>query len=179
MIKPWTRLGSKLLLETIPFDVYSHRVKSPNGLVEEDFFTLTCKHWVNVVALTTDNKIVLVEQYRHGVDSISLELPGGMIDEGEDPLLSGKRELLEETGYEASEAIDLGWTHPNPAILSNQCFFYALPNVELTSEQNLDHAEEIKVHTYSLAEASSFLSDGKITHALSALGLSRYLLSQR
>lgn len=129
-------------------------------------FVLEFDSWANVVALTKDDQVVLVKQYRHGVQEISLELPGGVVDAGEDPLEGARRELLEETGYSAGNLVEVGRIYPNPAIQTNALYCYLATDVELTGEQHLDEAEEIEVHLMPLDELIETVRQGNFRHAL-------------
>ncbi len=122
--------------------------------------------WANVVALTKNNEVVLVKQYRHGVQEVLLELPGGVVDDGEKPLEGAKRELMEETGYSAGNIIEIGRIYPNPAIQQNTLYCYLATEVELTGEQHLDEAEEIEVQLIPLDELVEMAAQGKFLHAL-------------
>ena len=122
--------------------------------------------WANVVALTKNNEVVLVKQYRHGVQEVLLELPGGVVDDGENPLEGAKRELMEESGYSAGNIIEVGRIFPNPAIQQNTLYCYLATDVELTGEQHLDDAEEIEVHLVPLDELIEMVRQGKFLHAL-------------
>ena len=83
--------------------------------------------WINVIPLTDDGQVVMVRQYRFGIEGFTLEIPGGMCDPGEPPLEAARREMREETGYAPSEMIELGWVHPNPPLQNNRCFRPAFP----------------------------------------------------
>ncbi len=129
-------------------------------------FVLEFDAWANVVALTKNNEIVLVKQYRHGVQEISLELPGGVVDAGENPLEGARRELMEETGYSAGSIVEVGRLYPNPAIQQNTLYCYLALDVELTGEQHLDETEEIEVQLVPLDELLEIAKSGKFLHAL-------------
>lgn len=129
-------------------------------------FVLEFDSWANVVALTKDDQVVLVKQYRHGVQEMSLELPGGVVDAGEDPLSGARRELLEETGYSAGTMVEVGRIYPNPAIQTNALYCYLATGAELISEQHLDEAEEIEVHLMPLEEVIEMVRQGNFRHAL-------------
>ncbi len=122
--------------------------------------------WANVVALTKNNEVVLVKQYRHGVQEVLLELPGGVVDDGENPLEGAKRELMEETGYSAGNIVEVGRLYPNPAIQQNTLYCYLATDVELAGEQHLDEAEEIEVQLIPLDELIEMTRQGKFLHAL-------------
>ena len=100
--------------------------------------------WVNVIALTPDDLLVLVEQYRHGTNTVELEIPGGMVDRGDaSPVVAGVRELREETGYEGENARILGKIFPNPAIQSNTCFTVLVENCRPKHALEFDHGEGV------------------------------------
>src|SRR5688500_5012574 len=116
MIKPWKKVGSKPLGNFRIFTVRADLTVSPRTGKEHEVFVIDCVNWVNVIATTTDDHLVMVEQYRHGSNSIELEIPGGMMDAADgSPLITGMRELREETGYEneTGEAQLIGQILPN------------------------------------------------------------------
>lgn len=129
-------------------------------------FVLEFDAWANVVALTKNNEVVLVRQYRHGVQEISLELPGGVVDAGEDPLEGAKRELLEETGYGGGTIVEVSRVYPNPAIQQNTLYCYLATDVEWVGEQHLDVSEEIEVELLPLDEVIELARQGRFKHAL-------------
>ncbi|HTV76031.1 MAG TPA: NUDIX hydrolase, partial [Candidatus Baltobacteraceae bacterium] len=117
MIKPWKTIRSKSLGDFRIFKLRSDLKISPRTGKEHDFYVLDSVNWVNVIAITPEQKLVMVEQFRHGSNTIELEIPGGMMDAGEtDPVATAMRELREETGYEGENALLLGKIHSNPAI---------------------------------------------------------------
>src|SRR2546430_16660297 len=123
MIKPWQKVGSRPLGDFRIFTLRSDRKVSPRNGSEHEVFVIDAVDWVNVVAVTPDHHLVMIEQFRHGTNTVELEIPGGTIDSKDnDPLAAGLRELREETGYEAESARILGEKFPNPAIMSNTCY---------------------------------------------------------
>lgn len=148
----------------------------PPALDEDrDVFTLACRDWVNVVALTPAQELVLVWQYRFGTDALSLETPGGVIDEGEAPADAARRELLEETGYRASDITLLCEVEPNPAVQGNRCFTFVARDVERAAEPAFDALEECEVVTVPIARLPELLDGGSIRHGLIVAALERYL----
>ncbi len=136
------------------------------------FFKMEFLDWVNIVPLTTKEEVVLVKQYRFGIDEVTLEVPAGTLDKGEqDPQLAAQRELLEETGYSSNDIVSLGKVAANPAIQNNYCHFYLAKDVILTSEQDLDLTEDIEIELVKLTEIDSLISSGQIKHSLSILNL--------
>ena len=122
--------------------------------------------WANVLALTKDQDAVLIRQYRHGVRDVLWEIPGGVVEDEENPLEGVKRELLEETGYTASEFVQVGTLYPNPALQTNTMYSFLALNAERVTCQNLDHGEDIEVHLVPLAELVPMVKHGDILHAL-------------
>jgi 8-oxo-dGTP pyrophosphatase MutT (NUDIX family) len=122
--------------------------------------------WVNVIAVTPEDEVLLVEHFRHGIDDLTLEIPGGVIEPGEDVARGAARELREETGYEGDPPIYLGEVYPNPAIQDNICFTFLVENARLVGELELDEGEHIEVHKVPLREIPDYLRDGRIRHSL-------------
>lgn len=134
---------------------------------ESNFVVINSSDWVNIIPITTDNRIVLIEQYRHGTDEITLEIPGGLVEIGEEPRLAAERECIEETGFSSDIKSELiGYTHPNPAFLNNQCYSYLWKNCEKKQLQNLDGNEEINVVYADFNEIKNYIETGKISHSL-------------
>ncbi len=166
MIQPWEKRKHWVDYDCGFFQVHVHHSASPTTGKEHPFYVLTTRDWTNVVALTPGGKAVLVSQYRHGTGEVSLEIPGGAVDTGELPLAAAKRELREETGYEAREWHLLGSVRPNPAILGNTCFLYLALDAQPTAELDLDEAEELEVSLHPLEEIPGMIRDGRIQHSL-------------
>src|SRR2546422_5395826 len=139
---------------------------SPRNGQRFDRVVLRSRDWVNVIALTAQEEIVLIEQYRHGIEQVTLEIPGGIIDEGESPLVAGVRELREETGYAGAAPVLLGTVTPNPAFLDNVCHTILVTGVQRVSDLAQDDGEDIAVRLVPRAEIPNLVRDGHITHAL-------------
>ena len=137
-----------------------------NGNVFEPY-VIECGTWVNVIALTKRQEIVLVRQYRHAVGQVLLEIPAGVMDaEDESPLQAAKRELLEETGYTSENFIEVGRVYPNPATHTNLTYSFLALDVELVSQQNLDKTEEIEVSLIPFDEFVTLAKTGDLPQAL-------------
>ena len=133
------------------------------------FFIVHAPDWVNIVAITDDNQVVLIEQFRQGSESVELEIPSGVIGESETPADAAIRELREETGFERSdksEFIKIGEVIPNPAFIRNKCYTYLLTNARLTSVTHFDENENIKVHLVPRDSIEHLIKSGEIQHSL-------------
>lgn len=138
-------------------------------------FTVEVADWVSVAALTESGQFVLVRQHRHGVDAVTIETAGGIIDPGEAPATAALRELLEETGYAADEIESLGWVHPNPALQSNRCHLYLARRAREVAGPEGDEHESTESVVMDAAEVAAATRDGRITHALAVITLERAL----
>jgi len=162
----WEKLGQTTQIKTPIFELQSVRYRHPARARERDFVVVRSPDWVNVLALTPDGKLVLVRQFRFGVDAFSLEIPGGVMEAGEDPVAAGLRELREETGFTGVGARLLGSVHPNPAIQSNRCHFVFVERAVRTAALDWDPDEEIEVTTVPADEVLAGAHGGAITHGL-------------
>lgn len=167
MIYKWDKINEIKRENFIIFDtIIESKVNSNSGKIS-NFTKIISNDWVNIIPVTKDNKFVLIEQYRHGTDEFTLEVPGGLVEKNELPLLAAKRECIEETGYSSDlEAILIGEIEPNPAFMNNKCYTYLWENCKLNSLQNLDENEEIKVVEYSYDEILEMVRSGKIKHSI-------------
>lgn len=130
------------------------------------FSLIRAVDWVNVIALTRDEGVVLIRQYRPGIDSVCIEIPGGMVDEGEEPLVAAKRELVEETGFTAPTWRKLGVVAPNPAIQNNRLHSYLATGAEATEATRFDGNEILALDVVPMATVQEWLRTGQIDHAL-------------
>ena len=165
MIEPWPEVSRRTLVTTPIFTLDERLRRHPTSGKEHPFYVLETGPWVNIIAITEDDEVVLVRQYRHGTDQVHLEIPGGLVDPGEEPEAAAARELLEETGY-AGDIAYLGEVHSNPAILNNTTYSYVVRNARRVREPELDATEEIEVATYPLAEVPDLIRTRVITHSL-------------
>jgi len=163
---PWLDCASEMLRESHLFQHFRIRRRSPHTAREHDFTRLLCPDWVNVVAFTAEGELLLVEQFRHGIDASTVEVIGGVCDRDEDPALTARRELLEETGHAAGRWVELGSCAPNPAVQNNRCHFYLALDCVPVAALDLDPSEELRVWAAPWAEAEGLLRDGTLDHAL-------------
>lgn len=165
-LKPWTIHDTQPVYQTRVFTLLEQKSSSIiNPEKKGTFSVLKAPDWVNVIALTSDEQVVMIRQYRQGTRDITLEIPGGMVDPGEDFMTAGLRELKEETGGVGQQAEQIGVVAPNPAIQQNHCGTILVRDVVL-GEQNLEGNEEIEVVLYPLTDVSDLIRTGQITHSL-------------
>jgi len=166
-IAKWKTIGTDFCGNYKVFDIYKKQREHPKTKVISEFTALSAPGWVNIIPITTNNEIILVEQYRHGIDDISLEIPAGIMEKNEEPRIAAERECKEETGYVGEgDAILLGTVRPNPAFLDNFCHHFLWKNCQLKLQQNLDENEDINVVKVPLSEIKNLIIEKKINHTL-------------
>lgn len=155
------------------FTLQRHELVDAVGTPLHDAFTFAMRDWVSIVPVTQDGLVVFVRQYRVGIDAPTLEVPGGIIDEGQTPADAALRELREETGYGAGKLARLGASRPNPALQDNWHHMFLLMGAERLGEPKFDHGEYCEVVLLTRAEIRTCIRNGDITHALVLLALAR------
>lgn len=172
--KNWEILESEYVIRRPWLTARKDKVRMPNGVVNDEHWVLEYPEWVNVIAITTDGKFVMEHQYRHGLRCCGYELCAGVVEDGEDPLDAGKRELYEETGFGGGKWTKYMAISANPSTTSNLTHSYIAEGVERISSQHLEETEDIEVVIMTAAEVRQKLLDGEIMQALMAAPLWRY-----
>ncbi len=164
MIRPWKTLASQLLIERKWLRVYQERVETGRGAVIDEFHVVESPDWAATICITKSQELVLVEQYRHGLRGLSLELPAGVIEPEEDIAGGAERELLEETGFQGSRAELFCSTRPEPARGRSTAHFCIVKDAKKEKAQMLDASEDLRVILMPLRELPNIVE--KMEHAL-------------
>jgi ADP-ribose pyrophosphatase len=169
----WRRNQTERITRCGIFDLLRVGYTPSDGRAEQKFYVIDGPDWINVIPITPDRQVLFIRQFRFGIEDDTLEIPGGMCDPGETPLDAAARELVEETGYAATDLTQLGWVHPNPAIQSNRCYTFLAEGLEKTAEPKPDPNESFEQLRLPLADIPRLIKEGRITHALvvAAFGL--------
>lgn len=162
----WTTLTSRYLLKRRWMNLRLDHVRLPTGAEMPEFHVLEYPDWAAVVCIRSDGRYVLVEQFRYGVGQNSIEFASGAIDQGEDPEAGARRELLEETGYEADEFHFLGAFAPDPSKHTNFAHLYVARNARKVAEPTLDDGEDLRVLTLTRAELEEAIDSKRIIHGI-------------
>jgi 8-oxo-dGTP pyrophosphatase MutT (NUDIX family) len=162
----WKKITSKKVFEDRWFKARADACQFPDGRIIDPYYVVELPNWANAVVVTSNNEIVLVKQYRYPVDAVTLELPGGVINDDEDPMLAALRETQEETGYTSNQIQLICKTAPNPAINDNTAYFYLIENAVPTAHTNPDFFEDIEVVLYSKSDFIQLLQQNKIMHGV-------------
>ena len=178
MADRWRRLRSEFRGDYRVFRVHEEFYRHPEVHGERSFFVVRCPDWVNVLAVTPAGEAVFIRQFRPGVNSVRLEIPGGIMEAGEDPAAAAARELLEETGYRGDAPQWLCSVEPNPALQDNRCHSFLVRNAVPVQPASGDADEVIHVQLVPLAEIAALLRGGAIEHALIRVALLEFVLKE-
>lgn len=173
-MEKWTTIDSRYIIRRPWLTARCDTVRLPDGRINDEYYVLEYPTWVNVIAITTDGKMVMVEQYRHGLDDVFMELCAGTAEPGEAPLEAAQRELAEETGYGGGCWELLAVLSANPTSMNNLNYCFLATGVERIGSQHLDPTEEIDVHLLEPSEVRQLLVDDRIKQSLMAAPLWKY-----
>lgn len=172
--RKWEIISSEYLIRRPWLTARRDHVRLPTGVENPEFYILEYPDWVNVIAITRKGEFVMIRQYRHGLGETRYELCAGVSEEGEDPMDSARRELLEETGYGGGEWQLWMTISANPSTTTNLTYCYLATNVEVMSTQQLEETEDITVHLLTEKEVKALLVNDEIRQALMAAPLWKY-----
>lgn len=177
---PWPVISSRPAGDFRIFRLRTDLKRSPRTGREHDFFVLEAPDWVNVIAITPDERLVMVEQFRHGTNTVELEVPGGIMDAADrSPPETAVRELREETGYAGRQPRLLGGIAANPAILTNTCHTVLITGCVPQRGVEFDPGEDLVTRLVPLAEVPRLIAAGKIRHSLVVVAWYHYELMRR
>ena len=166
MPKNWRKLASEPSTDFTIFSLLREQYESPRNGQQLQASIVQAPDWINVIALTPARDCILIRQFRFGCQRVTIEIPGGMLDAGEQPLVAAKRELREETGYSAEHWTPLGRVAPNPAFQRNHLYMFLAEDCRLEGAQIQDPGEDIEVTLTPLSEIRRLIADEEIDHAL-------------
>lgn len=167
----WEKISSKYIIKENWATLRVDTCRMPDGTLIPDYYVLEYPDWVNAIALTDDNQVILVRQYRHAAEEVILELPGGCIEKDEIPENAVRRELLEETGYEFEELEFLSTVYANPATAKNKTYCYIAKGGKRIAEQQLDRGEEIDIELVSPEKLKELVLNNAFGQALHTSGI--------
>lgn len=179
----WARVDDgrhdRTIEENWLFRLRAERFRSRASGLTHDFYVIHLADAVHAIAITPEGEVLCVRQFRAASGRDSLEVPGGLIDAGEDPLAAGARELLEETGYAGDPPELIGTLWSNPSIVTSRTTTIVIRNVRKVADPKLDHTEELSVERVPAADIPGMIRDGRIDHALVVAGLLWWLASEK
>lgn len=178
-IEKWKILESRYLIRRPWLTARVDKVELPNGMVHPEYYVLEYPTWVNIIAVTTDGRFVMVEQYRHGLGDVFTELVAGVAEKGEEPLQAARRELLEETGFGGGEWQLYTVLSANPGSMNNLTYTFLATGVEKISAQHLDETEDIAVRLLTTDEVKAMLLSDEMKQSLMAAPLWKYFALNR
>lgn len=172
----WKKLDSKYVYNDRWFKARADKCEFPDGRIIEPYYVVELPDWCNTVVVTKEERMILVRQYRYPVNQATLELPGGVIEKGEDPKTAAKREMEEETGHTSDDIEFLMQLAPNPAINDNTAYFFLARNAVPALSKNLDPFEDLDILSFSKEEILQLLKENKMQHGVQVGPLYQALL---
>jgi len=174
-LEAWNVLESKVLIERWWMRLRVDRVELSNGEVIPEFHVVEYPHWVLVIAQDAEDRLLFVDQYRHGVGRTSLEFPAGMLEPDEDPAEAAGRELQEETGFKAASLREIGSWAADPSRQSDRVFAYSAAGVEAVGSPDPDATEELIVRRLTVDQTEQAIAEGRLMHGLHVAAFYRAL----
>jgi ADP-ribose pyrophosphatase len=162
----WTTLHSDYLANKKWIKVRQDRCQMPDGRIIDPYYVLEYPDWINVLALDTSGQVILTRQYRHGIGATVLELPSGSVDPRESPLVTARRELLEETGYQFERIVQTAELSPNPGNHANRVFSFLATGGRKVADPVFDESEEIETVLVRMEEFKQLLSENQLVQAM-------------
>lgn len=178
-IEIWKRIESKRIVDCRVFRVREDSCERLTDEKKATFFVIENPDWVNVIALTRAGEVILIEQYRHGAEEITMEIPGGIVDANESPETAARRELLEETGFSTGNFVFLGKSQPNPALQNNMIYHFLALDCEKKAETSFDEHESIATKLVPVAEIENLVKAEILKHSHVLACLYRYDLYRK
>jgi hypothetical protein len=172
----WQQLSKETLAEYEIFSVARCKLKNPSNNKSGDFYVIDCNDWVQVIAETSDGHIVMVNQYRFGSRKLSLELPGGMVEHGENVIEAAQRELEEETGFCGKPARVIATLYPNPAIQTNILNVVLIKNCTKQKNTHFDEFEDLTTSLLTKQNLIEAVTGGEISHCITIAAIAKYIL---
>ncbi|MFO7655024.1 MAG: NUDIX hydrolase [Candidatus Krumholzibacteriia bacterium] len=165
-LQSWIYTGREEVADARIFKLLRETAISPRTGAERTFAHVESPTWVNMIPLTAGGDIVLVRQWRHGVKEFTLEVPGGLVDQDEEPSVAAAREVREETGYAGDPPLLIGTVQSNPAFMANLTHTYLIENCHRIGELDQDESEDLEVAVTPLVEIPRLVAGGAIRHSL-------------